>query len=82
MFAEGMKLVKRYEEEEAELADKLQVRPSGGWANSCGMCFMLAACLVPVRSGLQQGSLPWSCAHQQQYHKHSTVVCASNWHWD
>jgi hypothetical protein len=26
MYAEGMKLAKRYEEEEAELADKLKVR--------------------------------------------------------
>jgi hypothetical protein len=30
MYGEGMKLVKRYEEEEAELAEQLTVRHWGG----------------------------------------------------
>jgi hypothetical protein len=74
LYAEGMKLVKRYEEEEAELADKLKVGRVGGWAGSCRMCVMLAGCLVPVLLGLQQCSLPaWSCAYQQQCDKHQHV---------
>ena len=32
MYAEGMKLAKRYEEEEAELAEKLTVSP---WGSRC-----------------------------------------------
>lgn len=42
MYAEGMKLVKRYEEEEAELADKLKVSVTssgGGWVGVRGRGF-------------------------------------------
>jgi hypothetical protein len=35
MYAEGMKLAKRFEEEEAELADKLKVCGAGGQGGTC-----------------------------------------------